>query len=153
MKDQKGFTIVELLIVIVIIGILAALVIVAYNGIQNRAKAAAEQSLANVVTKKVEAFNSIESAYPTFSQLTSNSGNGTANNSKEAKLDDTTVVVDYTASNTTTAATYVSGTKNIVIYRNLSTAGSCVFWWDYSLSTPARTVIPLGNATNATCIA
>ncbi len=32
-----GFTIVELLIVIVIIGILAAITIVAYNGIQNRA--------------------------------------------------------------------------------------------------------------------
>ena len=34
---SRGFTIVELLIVIVVIGILAALVIVAYNGIQQRA--------------------------------------------------------------------------------------------------------------------
>ena len=34
---QKGFTIVELLIVIVIIAILAAITIVAYNGIQGRA--------------------------------------------------------------------------------------------------------------------
>lgn len=34
---QAGFTIVELLIVIVIIGILAAITIVAYNGVQNRA--------------------------------------------------------------------------------------------------------------------
>ena len=34
---NTGFTIVELLIVIVIIGILAAITIVAYNGIQNRA--------------------------------------------------------------------------------------------------------------------
>jgi prepilin-type N-terminal cleavage/methylation domain-containing protein len=36
-QKQKGFTIVELLIVIVVIGILAAITIVAYNGIQNRA--------------------------------------------------------------------------------------------------------------------
>lgn len=35
---QKGFTIVELLIVIVVIGILAAITIVAYNGIQTRAE-------------------------------------------------------------------------------------------------------------------
>lgn len=34
---QAGFTIVELLIVIVVIGILAAITIVAYNGVQNRA--------------------------------------------------------------------------------------------------------------------
>lgn len=36
-----GFTIVELLIVIVVIGILAAIVIVAYTGVQQRAQAAA----------------------------------------------------------------------------------------------------------------
>lgn len=35
---QGGFTIVELLIVIVVIGILAAITIVAYNGIQGRAR-------------------------------------------------------------------------------------------------------------------
>jgi prepilin-type N-terminal cleavage/methylation domain-containing protein len=41
---NSGFTIVELLIVIVIIAILAAITIVAYNGIQNRAKASAVAS-------------------------------------------------------------------------------------------------------------
>lgn len=33
-KSRSGFTIVELLIVIVVIGILAAVTIVAYNGVQ-----------------------------------------------------------------------------------------------------------------------
>lgn len=37
-NKQTGFTIVELLIVIVVIGILAAITIVAYNGIQTRAR-------------------------------------------------------------------------------------------------------------------
>jgi prepilin-type N-terminal cleavage/methylation domain-containing protein len=40
-KQQSGFTIVELLIVIVVIGILAAITIVAYNGVQDRARVAA----------------------------------------------------------------------------------------------------------------
>lgn len=52
---QYGFTIVELLIVIVIIGILAALVIVAYNGIQARAYDSIVQSdLKNSYTKLQE---------------------------------------------------------------------------------------------------
>lgn len=38
MKKQTGFTIVELLIVIVVIGILATITVVAFNGIQNRAR-------------------------------------------------------------------------------------------------------------------
>lgn len=40
-NDSQGFTIVELLIVIVIIAVLATITIVAYNGIQDRAKASA----------------------------------------------------------------------------------------------------------------
>lgn len=47
-KRQSGFTIVELLIVIVVIGILAAITIVSFNGVQNRANDAAVKSdLAN----------------------------------------------------------------------------------------------------------
>jgi len=48
-KRETGFTIVELLIVIVVIGILAAITIVAYNGITQKAIVASMQSdLANV---------------------------------------------------------------------------------------------------------
>ena len=53
---SRGFTIVELLIVIVIIGILAAITIVAYNGIQSRARETSLKSdLANVA-KQIELF-------------------------------------------------------------------------------------------------
>lgn len=53
-SHRTGFTIVELLIVIVVIGILAALVIVAYNGIQDRAKNSSIQSDIENFAKKIE---------------------------------------------------------------------------------------------------
>lgn len=52
---NRGFTIVELLIVIVVIGILAAIVIVAFNGVQNRGYDASIQSDFSSARKKVEA--------------------------------------------------------------------------------------------------
>lgn len=51
---QRGFTIVELLIVIVVIGILAAIVVVAYNGIQNQAYDTTVKSDLATVVKKIE---------------------------------------------------------------------------------------------------
>jgi prepilin-type N-terminal cleavage/methylation domain-containing protein len=64
-QKQSGFTIVELLIVIVVIAILAAITIVAYNGIQNRARDTSVQSTASQLGRKVLA-NGLQNAeqYP-----------------------------------------------------------------------------------------
>ena len=55
-KSSLGFTIVELLIVVVVIAILAAITIVAYNGIQNRAKASALQTATKQAYTKVQTY-------------------------------------------------------------------------------------------------
>lgn len=62
--NKKGFTIVELLIVIVIIGILAALVIVAYNGIQNRSYDSAVRADLNNIAKKIKLYGIENGSYP-----------------------------------------------------------------------------------------
>lgn len=64
--SSNGFTIVELLIVVVVIAILAAITIVAYNGISTRAKDAAVQSAAEQGLKKVETAKVLNAgSYPT----------------------------------------------------------------------------------------
>jgi general secretion pathway protein G len=61
---SRGFTIVELLIVIVVIAILAAITIVAYNGIQDRARATALQSDLTNAKKKLILYQVDEGQYP-----------------------------------------------------------------------------------------
>lgn len=58
---SKGFTIVELLIVVVVIAILAAITIVAFNGVQNRAKVSALQSSASQASKKLASYAVVNS--------------------------------------------------------------------------------------------
>lgn len=55
-NGHSGFTIVELLIVIVVIGILAAITIIAYNGISARASAAAVQATLSQLVTKAETY-------------------------------------------------------------------------------------------------
>jgi len=55
-QNKQGFTIVELLIVIVVIGILAAITIAAYTGISNRAAQSVAQTAAQQANKKIQTF-------------------------------------------------------------------------------------------------
>lgn len=64
-KHTQGFTIVELLIVVVVIAILAAITIVAYTGIQNRAKSSAAAATAGQFGKKLAIYAQTNSGqYP-----------------------------------------------------------------------------------------
>jgi len=64
-KQPGGFTIVELLIVIVVIGILAAITIMAFNGVQTRAKNAKTVSSVTAWAKAIKLYNAEQGTWPT----------------------------------------------------------------------------------------
>lgn len=68
LKD-RGFTIVELLIVIVVIGILATLVITTYNGIQEKARDTKRKTDVNALQGQIEAYQAQNGKYPTLANI------------------------------------------------------------------------------------
>lgn len=64
-NKQQGFTIVELLIVIVVIAILAAITLVAFNGITNKSREASLQSSLKQVQTQVANYKTLNGAFPT----------------------------------------------------------------------------------------
>ena len=73
---RRGFTLIEILIVVVILGILAAIVIPQFSDASDDAAANSAQSTLNMIRKQIELYRFKESAEPTgFADLvTSPSG-------------------------------------------------------------------------------
>jgi len=72
-QKSKGFTIVELLIVIVVIAILATLVIVTFTGIQQKARDSKRETDIDALDSHLEAFYANNGYYPTITDLQTSS--------------------------------------------------------------------------------
>lgn len=146
---NRGFTIVELLIVIVIIAILAAITIVAYVGIQNRAKTSAAQALANNISKKAEAYNTINSHYPaTMSDFQAGTAEAQLDSSSSASLQIIALSASQTKNNPSGAAD--TPDKSIamqVCTQNGAAVGMILNWW--SSTANAAQTMNLGTVTGS----
>jgi len=107
---RSGFTIVELLIVVVVIAILAAITIVAYTNFQNRAHdSVVEHDLTNF-TKKVQLMMAETSSYPAggaTQQTDGGSFTGTVSGSPQPTVDFTVSKSSYPEMTSSGAANFI----------------------------------------------
>lgn len=97
---RLGFTIVELLIVIVVIAILATISIIAYRGIQERARASEAAAGLTQAKKKLELYKIDNGSYPTTGNLSA------------ADVNDSDVSYQYTSDGSTYCLTGTVGTTS-----------------------------------------
>ncbi len=71
-KKNEGFTLVELIIVIVVIGILAAIILVAYNGVTANAKDTARIAKIKEISKAIELYQATNGYYPKIQDASGN---------------------------------------------------------------------------------
>lgn len=146
----RGFTIVELLIVIVVIAILASISIVSYNGIQNRAKTTAASTVAKSVATKAEMAYTLTGSYPSVATTIAGFNNNTESKITGSGLvlgtpnaDNGTSTVQYQACTSGAAAggarigtwNYTTGTMPyIYTYVGPASGGAACGGWDAGLS-------------------
>jgi prepilin-type N-terminal cleavage/methylation domain-containing protein len=130
---KQGFTIVELLIVIVVIGILAAITIVAYNGVTARANKTSAQAAASTVLKKAEAYNAepTTAGYPTLPSQLATAATTTTYSLSGSGITFATGT-GGTSPNFTTAPTTAPTSPSTIIFYSCAGAGLQVAYWDYS---------------------
>lgn len=66
---QSGFTIIELIAVLVIIGILATLIVFSFSGVRSRDRDAVRQADIDTMQSHLEVFYAEHSRYPTLAQI------------------------------------------------------------------------------------
>ena len=137
-QRQSGFTIVELLIVIVVIAILASISIVSYVGIQDRARASKAKMNAASTKKVAEAYYSQNNTYPT---AVSHFRSGLITLPSDVELF-TSGVFDSTAGENGVVYRYVGSSGNAT--------GACVYYWDFTAKARSDVTL-LGTATPSTC--
>ena len=129
---QKGFTIVELLIVIVVIGILAAIAFVAYGNVTKKARDSERTADAKALASKAEEYYANNGTYPTVAQLTAMQGLNAASKVTPGGG----AVTDCGTTLATPSTTVGSGANDVYCYVLANSAGQFqLYYWNEAANT------------------
>ena len=150
-NKNYGFTIVELLIVIVVIAILATITIIAFNGIQQRAHTSSEKTAASSLRKKLEAYNAVNNAYPTFNS-TAGSITTLLNGLSDTSLAGTGITLKGSSLSSAPANDSTLDLKLCAAVASLTSGstvptGFVIYIWDYTQSPAAAYAVQAGGTT------
>ena len=133
-NKQSGFTIVELLIVIVVIGILAALVVTTFSGIQQKGRDTERETDIKAIHGQLEAYYAQNGTYPLLADVNSQawrSGSGAGEGNmkgldNEALRDPKAAVGAFTLAGSPATAVYSYQVFEANGTTNCTTAANCV---------------------------
>lgn len=135
-KATGGFTIVELLVVIVVIGILAAITMVSYSGVTSKANLAANKANASSVMQAADSYFAEFGHYPALADI----------NGGVVKIPTsitTGLIGTIPATGTPDSITYITGTAPATDY--------CIQYWDTVTAAPAK-LASAGTGGAALCL-
>ncbi len=146
-NKQSGFTIVELLIVIVVIGILAALVITTFNGIQQKGRDTERQTDIKAIHGQLEAYYAQNGNYPALGDIDTAAKATTLFKGldKEALSDPQANPKTYVLVSTPAAKAYSYQVYETDGTTNCTVAANCA---KYILTTTTEGLLTGGTATN-----
>ena len=152
-KQNKGFTIVELLIVIVVIGILAGLVITTYNGIQQKARNTERTTDLKTFQSQLEAYYAQNGRYPSNTDLGGTSATNVTFVAANLKGMDKETMRDPKAPDVSGAHDYqlkTSGTGTTNYYTYEPTPASCDDTGSNDCTSYTLIAVPEGGGSNIT---
>ena len=143
MKTIKhyGFTLVEIIIVVAVIGILASISLVSYSGVKERSRAEKASANAATVKKVVENYYSRNNIYPT-----------TVSSVRTALV---ALPSDINLMSSANPTLNGSTGETLVAYKYVPTGsssptGACIYYWNFSAKAISD-ITYLGTATSANC--
>ncbi len=139
-RQEKGFTLVELMIAVIVIGILASISVVSYIGVKERAREEKAKTNAATMKRVIDSFYSRNNHYPT-----------TVTQLRQASISLPSDITPMSSANPTLDET--TG-ERIVAYKyvpNTATpTGACIYYWSYTTKALSA-VTRLGTATVGNC--